>query len=477
MDTIQPHARHLRDYALAALPLAFALPRTWNTFAYEAMAFQGSNQAPFWFTQVAILCLVCLISTLGSPRVRQAMRRVGFSIPLNLLLGLTPLAGILVPPGSVPLAPLVLPVLEGACLITSYLQVAVLMLRLGAPEAVCYCLGSFALAALGVAQLSAFPVEIACVIVTPFPLLCALAYRAALARTNQTGAQEPGSLHGGKPQAHYLPYLVAFLIAGLIMGYFQGFSSVAEASRAQVALATLFKVALPAALIALFLHRPRIVDVRFLSLTLMALLTTMLVVVYFATEGSTVATAAEDWARWSMALVLFHALLTLCRSVRRLSPLASFGAWWGAYIACMGAGWLAGQAGVVPFSQADMSLCCIYVLVICVTISLLLDVRSLRDGAPRPHGHFDEDTFAAVSEVIAPRCEALANSGGLTAREAEVLPLLCLGLPKTTIAERLCISEDTVRTHVKRIYKKLAIHTSQELSDTFWKGGAGHEPQ
>ena len=69
--------------------------------------------------------------------------------------------------------------------------------------------------------------------------------------------------------------------------------------------------------------------------------------------------------------------------------------------------------------------------------------------------------FASIDEG----CERLGSQRGLTAREVEVLQLLCKGRSKSYIAESLFISENTVRTHAKHIYTKLDIHRRQELLD------------
>lgn len=53
----------------------------------------------------------------------------------------------------------------------------------------------------------------------------------------------------------------------------------------------------------------------------------------------------------------------------------------------------------------------------------------------------------------------------LTEREAEILLELAYGRSKIAIADKLFISENTVRTHVKKIYTKLDIHNKQELID------------
>lgn len=51
----------------------------------------------------------------------------------------------------------------------------------------------------------------------------------------------------------------------------------------------------------------------------------------------------------------------------------------------------------------------------------------------------------------------------LTERETEILKCVLLGLTAPTIAERLSISENTAKTHMRRIYRKLEVHSRQEL--------------
>lgn len=61
------------------------------------------------------------------------------------------------------------------------------------------------------------------------------------------------------------------------------------------------------------------------------------------------------------------------------------------------------------------------------------------------------------------KCNALATRYLLSQRETEVLFLLAKGRNAAYIQERLYISEGTARTHMRHIYKKLNIHTQQEL--------------
>ena len=53
----------------------------------------------------------------------------------------------------------------------------------------------------------------------------------------------------------------------------------------------------------------------------------------------------------------------------------------------------------------------------------------------------------------------------LTNRESEVLDLLIQGRRASWIAQKLYISDNTARAHVKHIYQKLGVHTREELLD------------
>ncbi len=61
------------------------------------------------------------------------------------------------------------------------------------------------------------------------------------------------------------------------------------------------------------------------------------------------------------------------------------------------------------------------------------------------------------------QCETIANRYLLSRRETEVMFLLAKGCNAARIQEKLCISKSTAKTHISHIYRKLDIHTQQEL--------------
>lgn len=69
-------------------------------------------------------------------------------------------------------------------------------------------------------------------------------------------------------------------------------------------------------------------------------------------------------------------------------------------------------------------------------------------------------------------CDEAIARFGLTPREGDVLRLLARGRTSPVIQEKLYLSHNTVKTHVRHIYAKLDIHSQQELIDIVERGGA-----
>lgn len=87
--------------------------------------------------------------------------------------------------------------------------------------------------------------------------------------------------------------------------------------------------------------------------------------------------------------------------------------------------------------------------------SLLADGRAAGGAAAEAAG--------ADALDVQGRCEKTAERFGLSPRETEILGYLGRGHGIVFVANTLVISESTVRTHVKNIYKKLGVNSREEL--------------
>jgi DNA-binding NarL/FixJ family response regulator len=52
----------------------------------------------------------------------------------------------------------------------------------------------------------------------------------------------------------------------------------------------------------------------------------------------------------------------------------------------------------------------------------------------------------------------------LTRREQEIADLVCIGFSNKQVAQYLTVSEDTVKLHLNKIYKKLAVRSRPALA-------------
>lgn len=84
------------------------------------------------------------------------------------------------------------------------------------------------------------------------------------------------------------------------------------------------------------------------------------------------------------------------------------------------------------------------------------------DGTPptAPTGAADDE---ARRSRFRERCEIVANTYLLSRRENEVMYYLARGYKSTFIQQQLYISEGTAKTHIRHIYRKLNIHSQQDL--------------
>ena len=119
------------------------------------------------------------------------------------------------------------------------------------------------------------------------------------------------------------------------------------------------------------------------------------------------------------------------------------------------------------------------VLIFAPSLSLALARAALRAGAKGiVHGQLTPEqvvravSVAAKGEVVLPRSllknlleeEAPADLSGLSVRQQEILELVSEGLSNRQIAERLFLSESTIKQHLRRAFKSLGVRNRTEAA-------------
>jgi DNA-binding NarL/FixJ family response regulator len=100
---------------------------------------------------------------------------------------------------------------------------------------------------------------------------------------------------------------------------------------------------------------------------------------------------------------------------------------------------------------------------------LVRDIATLhRGGSPMTSGI----ARRVVENFHTPHHAESSKLDPLTSREHEILVLLAKGYRYREIADRLAISLDTVRTHIRHIYDKLHVRSRTEATVAYFNRGA-----
>lgn len=74
-------------------------------------------------------------------------------------------------------------------------------------------------------------------------------------------------------------------------------------------------------------------------------------------------------------------------------------------------------------------------------------------------------TYTSADNIIETIGEKVGVEHNLTPRESEIFILMARGRNRKVISQELVISEETTKSHINGIYRKLGIHSQQELLD------------
>ncbi len=86
-----------------------------------------------------------------------------------------------------------------------------------------------------------------------------------------------------------------------------------------------------------------------------------------------------------------------------------------------------------------------------------------RKSTPGTEANPSEEGRSPEEGTVDAVCQAIIAEQGFSERKAEVFSLLAHGYDIPTIAKKLFLSENTVRTHTKKIYAALDVHSKQEI--------------
>lgn len=102
------------------------------------------------------------------------------------------------------------------------------------------------------------------------------------------------------------------------------------------------------------------------------------------------------------------------------------------------------------------------------------EIAAAINAVARGEAALDPAVQAHVLAGLAEHADDPALPDGLTPREAEVLTLIAEGLTNTQIADRLVVSQATVKSHVNRVFAKAAVRDrAQAVAYAYRNGLAG----
>lgn len=202
----------------------------------------------------------------------------------------------------------------------------------------------------------------------------------------------------------------------------------------------------------------------------------------------------------AFTLVSMFMMITCLRiaRVRSLDPIAVFGLFAGSVYLCVLVGRVVGACfgNIYDFSQVlVLALLSVYILSFAGALVGMFkgtgdaiafdpirgdgseDGPSLQEtDTPKPptephaepspaQPHVMTRQVVVVQDMVPVYCAALKKTYRLSNRETDVLELIVRGRDVAHMAETLYVSENTVRSHCKTLYKKLDVHNRQQVLD------------
>lgn len=195
-------------------------------------------------------------------------------------------------------------------------------------------------------------------------------------------------------------------------------------------------------------------------------------------------------ASWSLTASLaacqLFSLLVWCLfgctvAQSKASSLKVFGYGYGIQLLGTVLGYVLGSRIDAILGSRQIGLLSVYVVAAIIALALSLAIyppRTMHDLLLAiPDDDAPERRPAAEATELERICARLADERSLTVREREVMVLLARGRGSTYISENLGVTLSTVYTHTRNLYRKLGVHSREELMhlvDTHIEGKHPH---
>lgn len=92
---------------------------------------------------------------------------------------------------------------------------------------------------------------------------------------------------------------------------------------------------------------------------------------------------------------------------------------------------------------------------------MLLSDKNVKSGWGTSAIGSQEELASSLGAALA----CIAREYALTPREADVVSCVAQGMSREAAADALCVGPETVKTHLRSVYRKLDVHTQAELRD------------
>ena len=179
--------------------------------------------------------------------------------------------------------------------------------------------------------------------------------------------------------------------------------------------------------------------------------------------------AGPQWLAATMSYVFYGvvgilALASLCAMAhaREFSPVLIYGLTVASFAAASMLGIFSGTLPLFEYESGGPVLLVLSTAYFAVLVGWPL-VVAWRQAGCGADGNGEQSAAQAERDGLQEHCGRVAVAGSLSPRETEILGYLGRGHGIVFVANTLVISESTVRTHVKSIYRKLGVSSREEL--------------